>query len=258
MFYGSNVWDPVLITAQIVAVQCLFYVSLGLLQAVMLGPTLGYITVDFLFDWGHVHFATRLGWLNWLAHVLNAVAAAAVLAWIVERAKKCLDFAATAYIWHTLFVWGYSGKWPASAAWWSATGLGFVIMVLLGEWLCVRRELQDIPLSLHTWGSRKVSGIVQPVPTDDPDLLPPKPRLRATSTMQRPAAAAASSAGAPPAALPPAPGGGTRAPDGRTVLQMAALGGSSARKKILSRPSSSSSLGQPGQRPAAAADGDPT
>ncbi len=30
MFYGSTVWDPVLITAQIITMQCLFYASLGL------------------------------------------------------------------------------------------------------------------------------------------------------------------------------------------------------------------------------------
>jgi hypothetical protein len=30
-------WDPVLITSQIVCVQCLFYISLGILQAITLG-----------------------------------------------------------------------------------------------------------------------------------------------------------------------------------------------------------------------------
>ena len=30
MFYGSTVWDPVLISAQIITMQCLFYASLGL------------------------------------------------------------------------------------------------------------------------------------------------------------------------------------------------------------------------------------
>jgi hypothetical protein len=34
----------------------------------------------------------------------------------VERAKKCLDFAATCYIWHLIFVWHYSG-WPSSVTW---------------------------------------------------------------------------------------------------------------------------------------------
>lgn len=30
-------WDPVLITSQVVCVQCLFYISLGILQAIILG-----------------------------------------------------------------------------------------------------------------------------------------------------------------------------------------------------------------------------
>lgn len=121
---------------------------------------------------------------------------------------------------------------------WIANCVGFVIMLLLGEWLCVRKEMQDIPVGagpreercaeagacpgcaplttapvaagcpgagLHKWGSRKESGAIMtplPLPTKDPDL-PPRPRLRtaSASTMQRPAAAAAAgAAGAVPAA----------------------------------------------------------
>lgn len=37
MFYGATVWDPVLIVAQIITIQCLFYVSLGLLLWILLG-----------------------------------------------------------------------------------------------------------------------------------------------------------------------------------------------------------------------------
>jgi hypothetical protein len=33
----QQVWDPGLIVAQIVSVQCLFYLALGLLQAALLG-----------------------------------------------------------------------------------------------------------------------------------------------------------------------------------------------------------------------------
>jgi hypothetical protein len=48
------------------------------------GPSLGHITVDYMFDWGHINFKAKLGWLNWLTHILNSVAAAGVLAWIVS------------------------------------------------------------------------------------------------------------------------------------------------------------------------------
>lgn len=201
MFYGSNVWDPALIIAQIVSVQCLFYISLGLIQAITIGPTLGYITIAYIFDWGTLHFSSKLGMLNWISHVVNAVAGAAALAWVVERAKKCLDFGSTCYLWHTIFVCWYSG-WPQSFAWWLATAGGMLVMVLLGEWFCVRREMQDIPLSIpQRLGSgflsrgRKESGQVavpmMALPTDDPDQ-PVRPRLRAgLSTLQRSSAAAA-------------------------------------------------------------------
>jgi hypothetical protein len=37
MLYGSNVWDPLLIIAQIISVQCLYYLSLGLWLSIVLG-----------------------------------------------------------------------------------------------------------------------------------------------------------------------------------------------------------------------------
>ena len=37
MFYGTQVWDPVLITAQIVTMQLLFYMSYGLLLWILVG-----------------------------------------------------------------------------------------------------------------------------------------------------------------------------------------------------------------------------
>lgn len=37
MLYGPTVWDPVLIIAQIVAVQCVFYLGLGLFLTALVG-----------------------------------------------------------------------------------------------------------------------------------------------------------------------------------------------------------------------------
>eukprot|EP00879_Flechtneria_rotunda_P011595 GHRR01012111.1.p1 GENE.GHRR01012111.1~~GHRR01012111.1.p1 ORF type:complete len:279 (+),score=77.62 GHRR01012111.1:492-1328(+) len=272
MFYGSNVWDPVLIIAQIVTVQCLFYISLGLIQAITLGPLIGHVTVVYTFSWVYIHFKTNLGWLNWMAHIISSVAAAAILAWIVERAKRCLDFGATLYIWHLIFVCWYSG-WPGSLAWWIANSVGFVTTVLLGEWFCVRRELQDIPLSLHKWGSRKESGgIIQLNPLEELDaLLPPRARLRsgtaASSTTQR--AAAANGSSLLPGVMQPLQSGSKQP----ILVQLATLnangsaaslreGSASGRKKgPPSRPASSRDLGAvlkreqpPASSPAAAVD----
>ena len=40
MFYGAQVWDPALIIAQIVTLQCLFYLSLGALLFLFVGAPL--------------------------------------------------------------------------------------------------------------------------------------------------------------------------------------------------------------------------
>lgn len=71
---------------------------------------------------------------------------AAFMLYVIERAKKCLDFAATLYIIH-LFICIVYGGWPASVTWWVVNIAGLAIMSLLGEYLCIRRELKEIPIS---------------------------------------------------------------------------------------------------------------
>ncbi|KAH9615447.1 hypothetical protein KSS87_021362 [Heliosperma pusillum] len=72
----------------------------------------------------------------------------AFLVYIIERAKKCLDFSATIYIVH-LFICIMYGGWPSSFTWWIVNIAGLAIMALLGEYLCIRRELQDIPINRY-------------------------------------------------------------------------------------------------------------
>lgn len=59
--YGAAVWDPVLILAQILAVQCWFYASLGLLIALLVGecPELNCAAAHR--PWLHTATATRKG-----------------------------------------------------------------------------------------------------------------------------------------------------------------------------------------------------
>jgi len=65
--------------------------------------------------------------------------------YLIERSKKCLDFAATIYIIHLCICIVYGG-WPSSIAWWIVNGTGIALMALLGEYLCIRRELREIPI----------------------------------------------------------------------------------------------------------------
>jgi hypothetical protein len=64
----------------------------------------------------------------------------------VQRAKKCLDFAGTILCVHLIIVTCFSG-FPKQLAWWALQGANLAVSALLGEWLCMQKEMQDIPIS---------------------------------------------------------------------------------------------------------------
>ena len=69
-----------------------------------------------------------------------------LLALIVEKSKKCLDFSVTLFVVHVLLCTVYSGKLPSTFDWWIVHVMGMIIMVVMGEYFCSKRELSDIPL----------------------------------------------------------------------------------------------------------------
>lgn len=75
--------------------------------------------------------------------VFAALAAAVCMVVVVQRAKKTLDFAFTLYFVHTLLCWAVD-TFPTNATWWMVHVLAFIITAALGEYLCMRRELEDI------------------------------------------------------------------------------------------------------------------
>lgn len=118
------------------------------------------------------------------ANLVNAACGAVCLALVVQRAKKCdaaarafrslsplhsalttslalslyiyesvslcsvrcLDFAATTYLLHLLLCAAYAG-WPVAFEWWALNAGCLVLMAVLGEYVCMRRELREIPLT---------------------------------------------------------------------------------------------------------------
>lgn len=98
------------------------------------------------FDWP--------AWLNFLCLIPQH--RAGILLYLIERAKKCLDFSATLYIIH-LFICIVYGGWPSSLTWWIVNVTGLAVMALLGEYLCIKRELREIPITRYrssVWLSR--------------------------------------------------------------------------------------------------------
>ena len=82
----------------------------------LLGTRFGHLTIAYVFSYQTMHARNAIGRLVVATHLLNAAAAAAQMVWIVERAKKCLDFSSTCYIWHLVFCWAYGG-FPRSLTW---------------------------------------------------------------------------------------------------------------------------------------------
>ncbi|XP_058111374.1 uncharacterized protein LOC131254669 [Magnolia sinica] len=144
MFYGAVVWDPWLIVGQIVCLQCLYYLTLGVFLSILVGFRVSRMSLIYFFDYSTLTASTITGWCAIASFILSALAGASYMLHLVERAKKCLDFSATLYIIH-LFICIIYGGWPSSITWWIVNGTGLAVMALLGEWLCIRRELRDIP-----------------------------------------------------------------------------------------------------------------
>ncbi|KAM7254532.1 hypothetical protein ACFE04_003912 [Oxalis oulophora] len=148
MFYGAVVWDPLLIVAQIVCLQCLYYLTLGLFVSILVGTRVSRMSLVYFFDYATVTVSTITGWCVILSFLLTAFAGSVYMLYLVERAKKCLDFSATLYIIH-IFKCIIYGGWPASITWWVVNGTGIAVMALLGEYLCIRRELREIPITRY-------------------------------------------------------------------------------------------------------------
>ncbi|KAI8544413.1 hypothetical protein RHMOL_Rhmol08G0294400 [Rhododendron molle] len=185
MFYGAVVWDPWLIVAQIVSLQCLYYLSLGVFMEILVGTRVSRMSLVYFFDYSTVAASAATGWCVIASFILGSIAGSALMkatklvsgigmkgdlegwrwrkqlnesymvkcravymVYLIERAKKCLDFSATLYIIHLLICIMYGG-WPSSITWWVVNGTGVAVMALLGEYLCIRRELQEIPISRY-------------------------------------------------------------------------------------------------------------
>eukprot|EP00954_Amorphochlora_amoebiformis_P025229 1371658-Amorphochlora_amoeboformis.AAC.1 len=80
-----------------------------------------------------------------LSFFLGALICSMVCSAVVERAWQCLDFCGTMYFLHLISCCIYSG-FPLEWEWWAANVLSLVIMVLLSEYMLVKKEQQPIEM----------------------------------------------------------------------------------------------------------------
>ncbi|CAM9584614.1 unnamed protein product [Phaeothamnion confervicola] len=143
---------PKLVCFQILALQAWFYVVLCLVLFLFHGIFGTPLSLEAILGSKGLSVTSAPGWTGICLHVLTALVGCLLLVIIVERSKKCLDFAATLFIAHLCVVSAYEGL-PTSWDWWIVEIVCLALMTSLGEFLCSRRELRDIPL-------------FSPVPTD--------------------------------------------------------------------------------------------
>ncbi|KAI6655887.1 hypothetical protein LOD99_1621 [Oopsacas minuta] len=142
--FRSFIWDPVLIIAQITTLQSIYYFSYGLLVYVVDSAWLGdSVTLSYIFN---SHHLTTTHWYQIIPILTNSLLLSIAVWKIVQRAKLCIDFAATCHIIHLVVCTCYGG-FPIDWLWWVGNLLSFAIMAILGEYLCMKTDLA--PVAIH-------------------------------------------------------------------------------------------------------------
>ena len=144
-FYGTQAFDPKLIAGQIVVMQTLFYMLEGLLLCMFYILFGSHLTLDSIFYFRNITITNTMGWGNIFIMLACTACMAYVLVYVVERAKKCLDFSFTLFFIHFCFCWAYGG-FPDTLEWWVINILCCILMTVLGERLCMNEEQKDISL----------------------------------------------------------------------------------------------------------------
>eukprot|EP01116_Phalansterium_solitarium_P013888 TRINITY_DN3133_c0_g1_i1.p2 TRINITY_DN3133_c0_g1~~TRINITY_DN3133_c0_g1_i1.p2 ORF type:complete len:150 (-),score=18.75 TRINITY_DN3133_c0_g1_i1:518-946(-) len=125
--------------------QCLFYLSMGILLVLLDKVSGQALSLDQLFSSDGLDLRGQYGWVVCSAYLMASLSCAGFLVLIVERAKKCLDFAVTTFFVHLLLCCLWAG-FPKSWIWWGINVLAVVVTAVVGEYFCMRRQLHEIPL----------------------------------------------------------------------------------------------------------------
>ncbi|KAJ3164032.1 hypothetical protein HDU88_005685 [Geranomyces variabilis] len=144
--FRASKFDPILLSAQIVALQCTYYLTASLHIFLLELLTGSPITLAHVLSSSELRTDTVLGWALSLGMLLNAGAAAYALLIIVERSRLCVDFSVTLHFLHLLATSVYSRGVPRNLWWWVVMMLSMLGVAVGGEKLCLRKEMQPIEL----------------------------------------------------------------------------------------------------------------
>jgi hypothetical protein len=206
--YGRESYRPHVILFQICVIQASFT---GLLA---LGTWACVSALGLPFSWALLFDAPSLtvfspaGWCRIVSLFAASIASAAALPPVIERSKKAVDFAFTVYLLHGAACAQWHGALPANGTWWVTHACAFILTAALGEYLCMRREMQDISvddvLESDRRRARRAAAGASPPAAAAAAAAVALQLASAAALSPTAAAAAASSPAAPP--LPPPDG----------------------------------------------------
>lgn len=147
VFFGIySQFHPVLIVLQIVNIQLIYYIGLGVLFAFF----------DFLFNLKlHIgqYFHSDIfnsespyRSIEYLSHGANLVFVISGLVYFVEKANKVLDFVVTTFLIHMVICFIYNMKVLMPVSWWLALVIECAVVILLGEYVCLKFEQKEIKI----------------------------------------------------------------------------------------------------------------
>ena len=143
---GPPLKDPLAIVLQITVLQTAFFLlegmALALVRSVVSTAGDAPLSHSMLFD-------THASFLLLVELGLHGLMFGPVVAYCVERRRFCLDFVATSYGVFALCCWLSNEEFPTCPLWWMCVGCGAGCALGVAYYLCLRNELQEVPLASH-------------------------------------------------------------------------------------------------------------
>ncbi|KAK0042898.1 protein SYS1 [Biomphalaria pfeifferi] len=146
--FRSFQWDPILIIAQIIAMICFWYFSLGIWIFVL--DVIGKfdLSIEQIFTQSDLGLYEDSGRTNIIGFALNSLTVSFIMWCVVGRTKQCLDFTATIHLFHFFACWIYFGYVPVTFWWWVTNIVCVALTTVTAEFLCMRSEMKAIPVGM--------------------------------------------------------------------------------------------------------------
>ena len=169
MWYDESKWDPIKIISQIIALQFLYYLFF-VLSVIVISYLFGgaqFSIFDQLFDYKTINFSSVRGMITCLSIIASSFLmfvflffffwmrmqfftpkkkSSFAIVYVVQRAKLVLDFTCTLYFIHIILMTCFK-EFPKSIfPWWVFNLVVLTCVTVIAEYLCQKKELQEIPI----------------------------------------------------------------------------------------------------------------